>query len=327
MKKIFKLLASMLTCVLLISGCGKGNTDGCSDEMTLEDLNAMLNDSEKMNMDLANTVAIIPFNHINGPRNEWKFYALINFQYKERTYVKYQITYLSCTCRAANVNYWQTAYVELTTSQSNPENAKLKALSFDKDGTNHYTAGFWGDSNPITSSGKVVTTYDEYIDSSSDTTTTFNIGALKYTLAYEDGSIVNVVRGEHKYAVNNNAFVMDSVNYTINYNETTPVSVTDGTNTYDVTVNTAGIYTTNDQGVEGYYYPTIKNEFIDDLLIGKTHAQIDAWSTVDNMLSGQAMSQELYDAFTGASVSTNNILRILHALFDYHTATWWETAE
>ena len=63
---------------------------GCKDKekepTTLDDVNAFLNDKETMNMDLANTVAIIPFNHINGPKNEWKFYALVNFQYKERSY-------------------------------------------------------------------------------------------------------------------------------------------------------------------------------------------------------------------------------------------------
>ena len=329
MKKLFKLMASMLTCVLLITGCGgKGNdgdrTEGCSDELTLEELNAMLNDSTNMNMDLANTVAIIPFNHINGPRNEWKFYALINFQYKERSYVKYQVTYLSCTCRAATYNYWQTAYIEMTTSQSDPKNAKLKALSFDQDGGGHYTAGFWGDSNPITASGRIVTTYDEYIDSSSDTITTFNIGTNKYIITYEDGEMANVIKGEHKYPISDDSFAIGSTNYSITYDGETPVSITDGTNTYEIENQIPGIYTENDEGVEGYYYPTIKNEFIKDLLIGKTHQQIDAWTTVDTMLTSQAMSQELFDAFTGASVSTNNILRILHAVFDYHAATWWD---
>ena len=194
-------------------------------------------------MNFANTVAIIPFDHINGPRDEWNFYALINFQYAERNYVKYQVTYLSCTCRNANVNYWQTAYVELTTTQSNPENAKLRMLSFDQDGTGHYTAGFWGDSSPI---------YDE-------------------------------ATGEEIIA-------------TYEKMETEPGS--------------------------GVYYPSIKEDFI-PLLINKTKADIDKYNTVDQMKTEGALSQDMYDSFTGASVSTNNILRILQALFEYHANTWW----
>lgn len=332
MKKIFKILASMLTCVFLITGCGKsedpGTSEGCKEEMTLEDLNKMLNDADKMNMDLANTVAIIPFNHINGPRNEWKFYALVNFQYKELSYAKYQVTYLSCTCRAATYNYWQTAYMEITTTQKDPQKAKLRALSFDQDGSGHYTAGFWGDSSPITAGGKIITTYDEYVSSSDNSKSTFNIGIKQYTIMYDESNptvISKISRGEHKYDVTNSSFSIDGVSYTITYDSESPVSVTDGTNTYNINTKTSGIYIENQEGLEdGYYYPTIKNEFIEDLLVGKTHAQIDAWNTVDDMLSKNAMSQDLFDAFTGASVSTNNILRILHAVFDYHTATWWE---
>ena len=39
------------------------------------------------------------------------------------------------------------------------------------------------------------------------------------------------------------------------------------------------------------------------------------------------MSDEMYTTWTGSSVSTNNILRMLHAVFDYHTKTWYQTAE
>ncbi len=238
MKKIISFFMVMLMGLTMAAGCKD------KEKTTLYDVNAFLNDMKDMNMDLANTVAVIPFNHINGPKNEWKFYALINFQYKERSYVKYQVTYLSCTCRLANVNYWQTAYVELTTSQDNPEDAKLRKLSFDADGTGVYTAGFWGDSSPIHSeeeSSKIVATYEK--------------------METAEGS--------------------------------------------------------------GIYYPSIKEDFI-PLLINKTKADIDKYNTVVEMKNEGALSQGMYDSFTGASVSTNNILRILHALFEYHANTWWE---
>ncbi len=58
---------------------------------------------------MANVVAVVPISHINGPREETDFYAFVNFKYKARNYIKYQITYyLSCTCRSADVNYWMT---------------------------------------------------------------------------------------------------------------------------------------------------------------------------------------------------------------------------
>ena len=229
MKKFLSFMMVVLMTAMLAVGC-KDEEKG---EISLSDVNAFLNTSYPdgegivLRMDLANTVAVIPYTHINGPRHERIFYALVNFQYDMDTYVKYQVTYVSCTCRDANVNYWSTAYVELT-KPTKAQNTRLRKLSYDLDGTGHYTAGFWGDSNPIP-----------------------------------------------------------------NTNQTT--------------------------------YQDIKDNFI-PLLINKTKTEIDALSTVDDMLSGGIMDQSTFDAFTGASVSTNNILRILHALFDYHAATWY-TAE
>ena len=244
MKKFLGFIMVLLMSVTLAAGCKDKET-------TLSDVNEFLNDKVNMNMNLANTVAIIPFNHINGPRNEWKFYALVNFQFKTRFMVKYQVTYLSCTCRTNDVNYWQTAYIEMSLPTSGKaEDVVLKALSFDRDamdnadGTNsgHYTAGFWGDSSPI---------YDEAT-------------GTKIIATYEKM-------------------------------ETEPGS--------------------------GVYYPSIREDFF-PLLIGKTKAEIDTYNVVDDMNDKGAMSDDMFDSFTGASVSTNNILRILHAMFEYHGNTW-----
>lgn len=176
MKKIWKIITSAL-CLLLVvtaTSCNKGdNNDNSTAEecsMTLEDLNKMLNDKVVMDMNKANHIEIIPFNHVNGPKEEWKFYALVNFEYDMETYVKYQVTYLSCTCRSPNVNYWQTAYMELTKPESGVANdVVLQTLSFDKDiqdedlpeGSHNYIAGFWGDSSPIYSGNNIIATYDK----------------------------------------------------------------------------------------------------------------------------------------------------------------------
>lgn len=247
MKKFWKIIGSvMMCCVFLLTGCGKDNdnNDNCqgsgSGDMTLEQLNAMLNDSQTMNMDYANTVAIVPFNHVNGPRDEWKFYALINFEYEDiaEGYVKYQVTYLSCTCRTADVNYWSTAYIELDIPESGEaSDIKLQKLSFDLDGTGHYIAGYWGDSSPIYSGNNIVATYEKT------------------------------------------------------------------------------------ENPNGGFYPSIKEDYI-PLLVGKTKAELDQYNFVDDLKTAGVMSQDMYDSFTGASVSTNNILRILHAVFKYHASEY-----
>ncbi len=125
---------------------------GCTadGEISLDVINDYLNNSADLGEgSTGNVVAVIPINHVNGPREETNFYAFVNFKYKARNYIKYQITYLSCTCRSADVNYWMTAYVELSLPDSkNVEDAVVRTLSFDRDANDHYTAGFWGDSDP-----------------------------------------------------------------------------------------------------------------------------------------------------------------------------------
>jgi hypothetical protein len=206
-------------------------------KITLEEINEALNDSTNMNF--ANPVAVIPFKHIDGPRNERQFYAFINFQYKEREYVKYQVTYLSDTSRTLSTAYWSTAYIEMSLPESGKaDDSVLRTLSFDKDGTGYYNAGVWGDSNPI--------------------------------MDYENNIIVTYDK------------------------------ISDG---------------------NGGYHPSIKEDYI-PLLIGKTKREIDQWYIMDDIKACGVMSQETFDSFTGASVSTNNILRILHSMFKYHADTF-----
>lgn len=201
------------------SACG---IDGSLD---LDAINEFLNTSADMGEgSIANAVAIIPINHINGPRDEHDFYAFVNFKYKARNYIKYQITYLSCTCRSADVNYWMTAYVELTLPDSgNIEDSKIRTLSFDYDAEGHYLAGFWGDSNP-TPAGN---TYEEF-----------------------------------------------------------------------------------------------KEQYI-PFFVGKDYAYIKTLDVVDDIdpalyAEGEGRENLTMDTFTGSSVSTNNIIRMLNALYEYH---------
>ena len=201
------------------------DTSSAGGPMSLDSINEFLNTNADMGEGtVANAVAVIPFAHVNGPREEHDFYAFVNFKYKARNFIKYQITYLSCTCRSADVNYWMTAYVELTLPKSGKiEDAEIKNISFDKDTEGHYIAGFWGDSSP------------------------------------------------------------------------TPA---------------------------GHTYEQIKADYI-PFFINKNYAYIKNLSVVEDIpaadyATGEGRQGLTVDAFTGSSVSTNNIIRMLNALFEYH---------
>ncbi len=119
-------------------------------ELSLGEVNSYLNTSAKLGEGTkGNQVAVIPINHIDGPKEEDLFYAFVPFKYVARNYVKYQIVFLSCTCRPADLNVWTTAYVELTLpSTGKIEDSAVRTLTFDRDSTGHYLGGFWGDSDP-----------------------------------------------------------------------------------------------------------------------------------------------------------------------------------
>ncbi|NMD38887.1 MAG: hypothetical protein GYA87_09450 [Christensenellaceae bacterium] len=136
-----------------------------AENITLDDVNKFLNESAKLGEgSKANKVAIIPINHIDGPQEEDQFYGFVSFVYPARSYVKYQVSYISCTCRSADVNYWTTAYVDLTLPESGLlDDAEIRTLSFGADGTGHYQAGFWGDSNPIPSGQTFDMINEQYI--------------------------------------------------------------------------------------------------------------------------------------------------------------------
>lgn len=278
MKKWFKLLAALLVTASVtscgVNGSGKpssGNTSengGSSEggencgtctgtEIDLDAINEYFYTNDHW-ADMTgpsgngNKVTLIPFTHINGPKAEWNFFAIVNFEYGFMNYYKYQVTYLSCTCRAQEVNYWQTAYVELSIPASGDINdVQLISLSFENDdgkkGEGHYIAGFWGDS---------------------------------------------------------------------------------GTNGHDI------------EG-SGVYYEDIRDGFI-PYLVGKTYGEVSSFDgytdpntgvSYDDTVWGidpndfetdmkdvlfQGDHQVTLDDFNGASVSTNNILRMILSIMEYH---------
>ncbi len=214
-----KIILAVFLCLLMLC------VSAAADELSIGDVNAFLNSTAKLGEgSKANQVAVIPFSHIDGPQEEDLFYAFVPFKYVARSYIKYQVTFISCTCRSADVNVWSTAYVELTLPSSGKiEDAAVRTLSFDADSTGHYLGGFWGDSNP-------------------------------------------------------------------------PPTAPNAT------------------------YEKVKAEMI-PYYIGKTYGQLMGLGTIADITDyseGEGRENLSIDAWTGATVSSNNILRILQALYAYH---------
>ena len=184
------------------------------------------------------TEPVMEFDHLNGhgvvtPRN-----AYILFEYEQRDFVKYQVTYLSCTCRSADLNYWQVAYVEVEKSSN-----KIIAITFGEDGEGgHYTAGMWGDSSP-TPAGKTLEDFEnEFIP--------WLIGKTSADL---DG--ISLFKTGDYHGIENTTTLPD-----------TTYTYTDG--------------------------------------------------------DGATQTGDLVDAYTGSSVSTNNMIRVMKELLTYHESNY-----
>lgn len=139
MKKIL-LMTMLFTLVLTLSGC----SDTCIGPecyITAGDIDDNPDDTPDDGDDLDSSAVVFP--HISGHGDVTERNAYILLEYQLRDYVRYQITYLSCTCRNADVNYWQVAFVEI-----NRYTNDIRTISFNNDSSDHYIAGMWGDSSP-----------------------------------------------------------------------------------------------------------------------------------------------------------------------------------
>ncbi len=137
-------------CIQDIVLCEQIVDDACPDGQELD--NGVCVD-EVVAVEIQTT--LLPYDHINGHGVVVEREAVVLYEYALRDYVKYQISYLSCTCRDADLNYWQMMYVELDKTTN-----EILVISFGSDG-GHYTSGMWGDSSP-TPSGKTLEDFEDY---------------------------------------------------------------------------------------------------------------------------------------------------------------------
>ena len=263
MKKITKYIILLAVVVICFCGCtvqignvSEGDSDNTCAMLDVDSVNEFLNSGALSTSGRGNAVAVIPITHINGPKDIDQFYAFIDFKYASKRYIKYQVTYLSCTCRAANVNYWQTAYVELTIPDSgNPLDSKIRTLSFDYDSSapgEDYLAGFWG-----------------------DTGTTHPMPGTNVMYDYNE----NATKDGEAFPVSEQVSIKE---------EYIPFFI----------------------GKDGNYIKSIAG-------CSSTVGPVDNIDPAD-FASGEGRENYSLDDFTGASVSTNNIILMLDALYDFH---------
>lgn len=99
-------------------------------------------------------MTVLKFPHLDGHGSEVMKDMPILFEYEMRDYVKYQVAFVACTCRAPRDNFWSVAYIDVS-----KETGEIQYISFEQDSSGHYTAGVWGDSNPIP---EVEVTYEDF---------------------------------------------------------------------------------------------------------------------------------------------------------------------
>jgi hypothetical protein len=133
MRKIFLLILITLVGMAIISCSGGKEEDSVQTPPTQTET---VNSESGIMVDNA-----FYYTHINGNGTEKERLAFVLFEYEQLKTIKYQVAYLACTCRGADVNYFSVAYVEL-----NKQDGSIAFISYDQDSSGHYTAGMYGDS-------------------------------------------------------------------------------------------------------------------------------------------------------------------------------------
>ncbi len=97
--------------------------------------------------DSAESYPLIPYTQYASGGVESQLEAVILFENSNSTFTRYQVAFVSCTCRDAASNYRSVMYVELLNTKDTAGEASIRSISFGQG--EHYTVGMWGDSSPI----------------------------------------------------------------------------------------------------------------------------------------------------------------------------------
>ena len=249
---------------------------------------------------------IIYFNHIDGEGNfdnknteAGKLPAIVMFEYQainddymgmnvdsSKQHIKYQVSYLACNCRSADFNAWTTMYVEMSATKDdleNPDNARVINITFDND-------TFKDDYGHATQAGHWGDSYA--MDG--------NTNPYASEAAKEHG-----VHGATKWDF---------------YNEIVPLltetSFITGSTKKGLNKATLRSWMTESFNHEGFF----EHEMIDlfeNTMVDRYTATLSG--TTATGYSDTTTKVSINDAYAGASVSLDNMLSMLDALFDFHT--------
>lgn len=135
MKRINKYLSLLLILVLMLTfiGCSKG--EGTKSEKANKN-------SKTKTTDIENPYDMFHYTHYASGGTPEEETAVILFEQSNSTFTSYQVAFISCTCRDPSVNYYSVMYIELLNTKDDPNDASVRAITFDNN------QGLWGDSNP-----------------------------------------------------------------------------------------------------------------------------------------------------------------------------------
>lgn len=121
MGKKFNLLAaaaSALAAAVILGSCAGTPASGASASAAAQ---------------VTGTERIMPYTHVDGFGNPSDQVSWISWEFEALEFVKYQIDYISCTCRPDSINKQSMLYVEITKGGTG---GKIRKVWFD----------YWGDS-------------------------------------------------------------------------------------------------------------------------------------------------------------------------------------
>lgn len=247
---------------------------------------------------------IIYFNHIDGEgnfdnkdTNDGKLPATVTFVYPgigenypgNLKMIRYQVQYLACNCRSNDYNAWSTMYVEMSATKAdldNPDGSRIVAMSFGDstfvDDYGHSTGvGHWGDSYAMDRNQNVYAS--EYAKAE---------GLHGPTFEDFKTEIVGLLT-EKTYGTNTLPGI-------------------DKATLHDWMTNAANF---NDEG----FFEHENIEVLQQETVQRYTATLDGYNATAYSSTKSAVS--IVDAYAGASVSLDNMLSVLDALFELHAKT------
>lgn len=251
---------------------------------------------------------IIYFKHFDGEGNQdfadteaGMLPAIVKFEFQaigddymglspesSEQHIKYQVSYLACNCRSSQYNAWTDIYVEMSADKAaidNHDNARITKIlfegsAFEDDYGHHTEVAHWGDSPAMDRNNNPYAS--EYAKQEG------LHGATKEDFQNELAPLLTTTKFiEGNEAKGLNKATLDAWMGESSYNK------------------------------EGYFEHELI-EFFEDTKVTRYKAYLDGLEAIG--YENKQYQVSINDAYAGASVSLDNMLSVLQALFEYHSS-------